>query len=73
MSGVVAAVVAAAAVIVTAKGARGASTAFVALLLGVVSLVGKNFGQDLLSIAFAVASILCSIAAFLSVSKREHR
>jgi hypothetical protein len=73
MSGVLAAVVAVAAVIVTAKGARGASTAFVALLLGVVSLVGGSFGQDLLSIAFAVASILCSIAAFLSVSKREHR
>lgn len=73
MSGIVAAVVAVAAVIVAARGARGGFTAFVALLLGVVAVVAGGFGQDLISIAFAVASILCSIAAFLSVSEREHR
>jgi uncharacterized membrane protein len=73
MSGVLAAVVAVAAVIVTARGARGGFTAFVALLLGLVAMAGGSFGQDLISIAFAVASILCSIAAFLSYSKREHR
>ena len=73
MSGILAALVAVAAVIVTARGARGGFTAFVALLLGVVAVVAGSFGQDLISIAFAVASILCSIAAFLSVSEREHR
>ena len=73
MSGILAALVAVTAVIVTARGARGGFTAFVALLLGLVAMAGGSFGQDLISIAFAVASILCSIAAFLSYSKREHR
>ena len=72
MSGILAALVAVTAVVVAARGARGGFTAFVALLLGVVAVVGASFGQDLISIAFSVASILCSIAAFLSVSKREH-